>query len=105
VGRRVVAEGLAFDACRHSVGVSETSPPEVDTAPRFPDRDVTDVSFVTLDPPESRDLDQAVALERTRTGYRVRYAITDIGSEYPAEVLAQLRAMDVTIRLRTIRCA
>ena len=35
----------------------------------------------------------------------IGYAITDIGSAYSAEVLAQLNAMDVTIRLRTIRCA
>jgi D-3-phosphoglycerate dehydrogenase / 2-oxoglutarate reductase len=35
----------------------------------------------------------------------IGYAITDIGSAYSAEVLSQLRAMDVTIRLRTIHCA
>ncbi len=35
----------------------------------------------------------------------IGYAITDIGAEYSDEVLSQLRAMDVTIRLRTIRCA
>ena len=80
MARRVVAEGLAFDACRRSAGVPETSPPDVETAPRFPERDVTDVSFVTLDPPGSCDLDQAVALERTSTGYRVRYAIADVGA-------------------------
>jgi D-3-phosphoglycerate dehydrogenase / 2-oxoglutarate reductase len=32
----------------------------------------------------------------------IGYAITDIGTEYSAEVLAQLNAMDVTIRLRTV---
>ena len=35
----------------------------------------------------------------------IGYAITDIGTEYSAEVLGQLRAMDVTIRLRAIRCS
>jgi len=35
----------------------------------------------------------------------IGYAITDIGTEYSAEVLAQLNDMDVTIRLRTLRCA
>ena len=30
------------------------------------------------------------------------YVITDIGSDYSDDVLDQLRAMDVTIRLRTI---
>jgi D-3-phosphoglycerate dehydrogenase len=35
----------------------------------------------------------------------IGYVITDIGTAYSAEVLSQLRAMDVTIRLRTISCA
>ena len=33
------------------------------------------------------------------------YVVTDIGTEYSAEVLAQLNDMDVTIRLRTLCCA
>lgn len=40
--------------------------------------DATDVPFVTLDPAESTDLDQAMYLEETPTGYRVRYAIADV---------------------------
>jgi D-3-phosphoglycerate dehydrogenase len=39
-------------------------------------------------------------LLRTKDEYG--YVITDIGTSYSAEVLNQLRAMDVTIRLRTI---
>ncbi len=35
----------------------------------------------------------------------IGYAITDIGTEYSTEVLDELRAMDVTIRLRTIQCS
>jgi len=31
--------------------------------------------------------------------------LTDIGTEYSHEVLAELRAMPVTIRLRTLRSA
>jgi exoribonuclease R len=42
--------------------------------------DATDVPFVTIDPPGSMDLDQAVHLERRAAGYRVRYAIADVGS-------------------------
>ena len=51
--------------------------------------------------------DHHVNVEGQMLGTRdeIGYAITDIGSEYPAGVLAQLQAMDVTIRLRTIRCA
>ncbi|GAA1030182.1 RNB domain-containing ribonuclease [Virgisporangium ochraceum] len=43
-----------------------------------PDR--TDIPFVTVDPATSRDLDQALHLEKTDDGYRVRYAIADVGA-------------------------
>ncbi|GAA3926062.1 RNB domain-containing ribonuclease [Microbacterium soli] len=43
-----------------------------------PDLDLRDVPFVTLDPAGSRDLDQALQLERAGAGYRVRYAIADV---------------------------
>jgi D-3-phosphoglycerate dehydrogenase / 2-oxoglutarate reductase len=39
-----------------------------------------------------------------RTRDELGYVLTDIGSEYSQEVLDELRAMDVTIRLRTIDC-
>lgn len=46
-----------------------------------PRADHTDVPFVTVDPAESRDLDQAVCLSRLpRRGYRVRYAIADVAA-------------------------
>jgi D-3-phosphoglycerate dehydrogenase len=50
--------------------------------------------------------DHQVNVEGQMLGTRddTGYVITDIGTEYSAEVLSQLRAMDVTIRLRTIRC-
>lgn len=41
--------------------------------------DLTDVPFVTIDPPGSRDLDQALHLERAGGGLRLRYAIADVG--------------------------
>jgi exoribonuclease R len=47
------------------------------TSSRHVDR--TDVPFVTIDPPGSRDLDQAVHVERLGDGYRLRYAIADVG--------------------------
>jgi D-3-phosphoglycerate dehydrogenase len=51
--------------------------------------------------------DHQVNVEGQMLGTRddIGYAITDISTEYSAEVLSQLRAMDVTVRLRTIRCA
>lgn len=46
--------------------------------------DVTSIPFVTIDPAGSRDLDQAMCLERIGTGFRVHYAIADLGSVIPA---------------------
>jgi exoribonuclease R len=43
-------------------------------------RDLTDVPFVTIDPPTSMDLDQAVHLSRDGSGYLVRYAIADVAA-------------------------
>ncbi|MGH8839263.1 MAG: RNB domain-containing ribonuclease [Jiangellaceae bacterium] len=45
-----------------------------------PDRDLTDLPFVTIDPPSSMDLDQAVHLSRDGSGFLVRYAIADVTS-------------------------
>jgi exoribonuclease R len=48
--------------------------------PDLPDEDVTDLPFLTIDPPGSTDLDQAMHLERLGRGYRVRYAIADVAA-------------------------
>ena len=48
--------------------------------PPLPELDATDVPLVTLDPPGSRDLDQAVHLAARGDGYRVSYAIADVGA-------------------------
>jgi exoribonuclease R len=37
-----------------------------------------EIPFVTIDPPGSRDLDQALHIERAGDGHRVRYAIADV---------------------------
>ena len=49
-------------------------------APRLPDLDRTDLPFVTIDPPSSMDLDQALHLEREGSGYVVHYAIADVAA-------------------------
>ena len=49
-------------------------------SPRLPESDETAIPFVSIDPPESRDLDQALHLERSGKGYRVRYAIADVAA-------------------------
>jgi len=62
-------------------------PPEVEAAaalaaarPRLPTLDRTDIPLVTIDPPESMDLDQAMYVERTDSGHRVHYAIADVAA-------------------------
>ncbi|MCJ1677587.1 RNB domain-containing ribonuclease [Streptomyces sp. APSN-46.1] len=49
--------------------------------PRLPDVDATDIPLFTIDPPASRDLDQAMHLaKRPAGGYRVHYAIADVAA-------------------------
>ncbi|MGM7697224.1 RNB domain-containing ribonuclease [Microbacterium sp. A84] len=50
---------------------------EAATAPA-PDLDLRDVAFITLDPAGSRDLDQAMHLAKSGSGFEVRYAIADV---------------------------
>lgn len=64
--------------------------------PGFPGHeDRTDIEFVTIDPASSKDLDQAVCIERRGDGYRVHYAIADVGAWVepgsPLDVEARLR--------------
>ncbi|NLE80277.1 MAG: RNB domain-containing ribonuclease [Rhodococcus sp.] len=42
--------------------------------------DRTDLALVTIDPPGSKDLDQALHIARTDTGYVLHYAIADVGA-------------------------
>ena len=81
------ADGPDFAAIRAEFEVPEEFPPEVlaeaerrAREPGLPELDATDVPLVTLDPPGSRDLDQAVHLAARDGGYRVSYAIADVGS-------------------------
>ena len=77
-----------FDAIRRRFEVPEAFPPEVLAAAErvaadpldLPTDDLTDVPFLTIDPPGSMDLDQAMHLERDGDGYRVRYAIAHLPS-------------------------
>ncbi|MFB6891828.1 RNB domain-containing ribonuclease [Kitasatospora sp. NPDC056327] len=50
-------------------------------SPRLPDHDATELPLFTVDPPGSRDLDQAMHLaHRPGGGYRVHYAIADVAA-------------------------
>jgi exoribonuclease R len=48
--------------------------------PRLPDLDRTDLPMITIDPPTSRDLDQAMHIVRDGDGYVVYYAIADVAA-------------------------
>jgi len=72
---------------RAELGVVDEFPPDAmaeaeaaAAAPRLPDLDRTDLPMVTVDPEGSRDLDQALAIERRPGGYRVSYAIADVAA-------------------------
>ncbi|MBU5423244.1 RNB domain-containing ribonuclease [Cellulomonas hominis] len=81
-----VRTGLA--ALRAELGVPDGFPAEVQAevarvtgaGPSGSRDDATGVPFVTIDPEGSRDLDQAVHLERRGPGYRLRYAIADVAA-------------------------
>jgi exoribonuclease R len=53
---------------------------EAARSPRLPAEDRTDLPLVTIDPPGSRDLDQALTLRRAGSGYVLHYAIADLTS-------------------------
>lgn len=85
------ADGRALRAGIESIQadleVTAEFPPEIEEAaaaavqdPRLPGLDRTDIPFVTIDPPTSMDLDQALHIERSGTGYTVYYAIADVAA-------------------------
>lgn len=53
-------------------------------AHQLPAPDLTALPFITIDPPTSQDLDQAMYLERNGDGYVVHYAIADVPAFVPA---------------------
>ena len=83
-----------FARIRDEQGIPREFPPDVlDEAKRISSgpqppptrsgverRDLRDLPFVTIDPAESMDLDQAVFIRREGKGYRVFYAIADVAS-------------------------
>ncbi len=77
----VLAEAAAAAAVRPAAG---------------PERvDATDVELVTIDPPGSKDLDQAVGVAPRGDGFRVHYAIADLGA-----VVVPGGALDAEVRRR-----
>jgi exoribonuclease R len=103
------------DACLERVRarfhIPEDFPPEVlaeaehlaTRGPRAPEgrpvTDRTDLPLVTIDPDGSTDLDQAFTASRLGSGYRVHYAIVDLGSYVTPEgaIDTEARRRGVTI--------
>ena len=88
VGRRLrVGVPLDFAAIRAELEVPGEFPADVlaeaeraAAEPRVPAYDATDVPLVSIDPPGSRDLDQAVHIGASGDGFRVEYAIADVAA-------------------------
>jgi exoribonuclease R len=85
VSGRVRVRHLSFEAVRTELGVPSAFPAnaladaeQAARVPTLPEHDATDLPLVTVDPPGSRDLDQAVHIARTSGGYRVSYAVADL---------------------------
>jgi exoribonuclease R len=87
--RRVRAPHIDFGALRRELKLPDRFPPEAQAeaeaeraaGPAGDRADRTDLAFVTVDPPTSLDLDQAMCLaRRAGGGYRVCYAIADVGA-------------------------
>ena len=99
---RISAPGIDFDAIRSEFSLDGGFPvaalAEADGAV---DRcasgrvDRTDLPLVTIDPPTSMDLDQALHIERTDTGFVLHYAIADV-----AAVVRPGGALDTETRRR-----
>jgi exoribonuclease R len=84
---RITGAPLDFVALRRDLGVPGSFPDEVVAAAEdaarnveLPDLVRTDIPFVTVDPPGSRDLDQALHIARDGDGYLVSYAIADVAA-------------------------
>jgi exoribonuclease R len=68
--------GLPAQYPAEAVAEARSAPERGDDSPRV---DATELPLVTVDPAGSRDLDQAVLVERAGSGYVVHYAIADPG--------------------------
>jgi exoribonuclease R len=85
--RRLAGTPLDFAALREELGVpgefsaeAASQAATVASHPPLHELDRTDIEFITVDPPGSKDLDQAVHISRHDDGYLVSYAIADVAA-------------------------
>ncbi|MEF3404290.1 RNB domain-containing ribonuclease [Agromyces sp. CCNWLW203] len=74
---------VALARLRAELDVPESFPPEVlaeaaSMRAADPGTDLGELEFVTIDPPGSTDLDQALCIARRASGFLVHYAIADV---------------------------
>ncbi|MFE3545710.1 RNB domain-containing ribonuclease [Nocardia sp. NPDC059177] len=94
---RIVSAPVDFGAIRSEFGLASDYPAEAgsdarDAVDAFAGTraDRTDIEFVTIDPPGAMDLDQALHIARTATGFTLHYAIADLGAVIvPGSALAR----------------
>ena len=94
---RIVSAPVDFGVVRSEFELVPDYPPEAvsearDAVDAFAGvrADRTDIEFVTIDPPGAMDLDQALSLARTSTGFLLYYAIADVAAVIPSDgALAQ----------------
>jgi exoribonuclease R len=99
---RLSAPSFDFDSIRSEFDLRDTFSAEaLAEAESAVDRcatdreDRTDIELVTIDPPGSMDLDQAVHVEKSSTGFVIHYAIADVGA-----VVTPGGALDTETRAR-----
>lgn len=85
--QRIVSAPVDFGAVRTEFGLASEYPPGAvsearDAADAFAGSraDRREIPLVTIDPPGAMDLDQALYLERTATGFLLYYAIADVAA-------------------------
>ncbi|MBF6340136.1 RNB domain-containing ribonuclease [Nocardia abscessus] len=90
--QRIVSAPVDFGAIRSEFGLASAYPAEAgaearDAVDAFAGTrvDRTDIPFVTIDPPGAMDLDQALHIDRTPSGFTVHYAIADVGAVIPPD--------------------
>lgn len=87
IHQRIVSAPVDFGAVRSEFGVASVYPAGAvsearDATDAFAGHrtDATGIPFVTIDPPGALDLDQALHLSRTDTGFTLHYAIADLAA-------------------------
>lgn len=111
---KLFAAALNFAPVAEEFGLSRQFPDEVTAAAaaatdQFADQrsDATHLPLVTIDPPGSRDLDQAVYIARDGAGFRVYYAIADVAAFItpgdPVDVESHLRGQTLYLPDEPVR--